>query len=101
MDATEEEVVPSSNGSNGDAIIPREKDYRDVVVTHIDDTGRLKLQMIGTGTAALETLMSKFKSFHLNSANNKGLEGPPKAGEYVAAKFSEDGQWYVPKRNYL
>jgi staphylococcal nuclease domain-containing protein 1 len=50
--------------------------------------------MIGTGTAALETLMSKFKSFHMNSANNKGLEGPPKAGEYVAAKFSEDGQWY-------
>jgi staphylococcal nuclease domain-containing protein 1 len=93
MDATEEEVAPAS-GSNGDAVIPREKDYRDVVVTHIDESGKLKLQMIGTGTAALETLMSKFKSFHMNSANNKGLEGPPKAGEYVAAKFSEDGQWY-------
>jgi staphylococcal nuclease domain-containing protein 1 len=93
MDATEEDAAPEQ-GSNGDAVIPRERDYRDVVVSHIDESGKLKLQIIGTGTAALETLMSKFKSFHMNSANNKGLEGPPKAGEYVAAKFTEDGQWY-------
>lgn len=89
--AVEDEPV---NGTNGDATIPREKDYRDVMVTHMDDTGKLKLQIIGTGTSALDTMMSQFRTFHLNPSNNTGLQGPPKAGEYVAAKFSEDGSWY-------
>lgn len=93
LDATEEESAPS-NGTNGDAAVPRGNDYRDVMVTHVDENGKMKLQMIGTGTAALEGLMSKFKSFHMNSANSKGLEGPPKTGDFVAAKFTEDGQWY-------
>jgi len=88
----EEEVPP--NSTNGDAPIVREKDYRDVMVTNIDETGKLKLQIIGTGTAALETLMSAFKSFHLNPSNSAGLSGPPKTGDYVAAKFTDDGQWY-------
>lgn len=94
MDAPEEAEEPATNGSNGDAPIKREKDYRDVVVTHISDDGKLKLQVVGTGTSALETLMTQFKSFHLNPSNNKGLEGPPKAGEYVAARFTEDKTWY-------
>ena len=95
MDIAQEEEAPASNGNGETTTIPREKDYRDVMVTHIDeDTGKLKIQIIGTGTAALETLMSKFKSFHLNPSNNQGLPGPPKAGDYVAAKFTEDGQWY-------
>jgi len=38
--------------------------------------------------------MAAFKSFHLNSNNSQGLPGDPKAGDHVAAKFSEDGQWY-------
>ncbi|KAL9098857.1 MAG: hypothetical protein Q9187_009588, partial [Circinaria calcarea] len=50
-------------------------DRRDVLVTHIDpSTLRLKLQLIGPATAPLPT--------------------PPKAGDYVSAKFSEDGSWY-------
>jgi len=91
-----EEDDSALNGSNGDApSAPREKDYRDVMITNIDlETGRLKLQIIGTGTSALETMMSQFKSFHMNPSNNAPLPGPPKTGEYVAAKFSEDGQWY-------
>jgi staphylococcal nuclease domain-containing protein 1 len=94
VDAVEEEVE-TSNGSNGDAApITRAKDYRDVVVTNIDETGKLKVQIIGTGTAALETMMTQFKSFHLNPSNNTPLPGPPKAGEYVAAKFTEDDMWY-------
>jgi staphylococcal nuclease domain-containing protein 1 len=83
-----------ANGQNSEAAVERKKDYRDVVVTHVDDTGRLKLQQVGTGTSALTELMSAFRSFHLNPANNKGLETPPKAGDFVAAKFSADDEWY-------
>jgi staphylococcal nuclease domain-containing protein 1 len=83
-----------TNGQNGDAAVERRKDYRDVVVTHVDDTGRLKLQQIGTGTAALTELMSAFRSFHLNPSNNAGLPDAPKAGDFVAAKFTADDDWY-------
>lgn len=69
-------------------------DYRDVIITNIDTNGKLKLQEIGHGTAALETLMSEFRRFHLDAGNNKPLADMPKTGEYVSAKFSADGQWY-------
>jgi staphylococcal nuclease domain-containing protein 1 len=38
--------------------------------------------------------MSLFSKFHLNPANSAGLPGPPKAGEFVAARFTADDQWY-------
>ncbi|KAI1323975.1 tudor domain-containing protein [Xylariaceae sp. FL0255] len=69
-------------------------DYREVVVTNIDANGKLKIQEIGKGTSALEVMMNDFKKFHLDSSNKKPLANPPKTGEYVAAKFSADGQWY-------
>lgn len=69
-------------------------DYRDVVITNIDGNGKLKVQEIGKGTAALETMMADFRKFHLDSKNNKALPDAPKTGEYVSAKFSLDGQWY-------
>ncbi|PHH86199.1 hypothetical protein CDD83_10586 [Cordyceps sp. RAO-2017] len=69
-------------------------DYRDVVITNIDANGRLKIQEIGKGTAALETLMNDFRKFHLDSKNNRPLADAPKTGEFVSAKFSADGQWY-------
>ncbi|KAL2802916.1 hypothetical protein BJX63DRAFT_440506 [Aspergillus granulosus] len=92
----EEEVVSSSAPENDAA--PRRKDYRDVMVTYVDPaTARVKLQQIGTGTSALTELMSAFRSFHLNKSNDTPLPGPPKAGDFVAAKFTEDGEWYRAK----
>ncbi|KAJ5665165.1 RNA-induced silencing complex nuclease component Tudor-SN [Penicillium maclennaniae] len=93
-EAAEAEESEAANG--GDE--RRRKDYRDVTVTYVDPaSGRLKLQQIGSGTNALTELMSAFRSFHLNKANDTPLPGPPKAGEWVAAQFSEDGNWYRAK----
>ncbi|KAG9237906.1 putative nuclease domain-containing protein 1 [Amylocarpus encephaloides] len=94
LDVVEDEKAPPNISNNDSAPITREKDYRDVMITNIDEDGRIKLQVIGTGTSALETMMTQFKSFHLNPANKAGLSGPPKTGEYVAAQFTDDGQWY-------
>ena len=93
----EDEAIPNgTNGtSNGEATVGSlEKDYRDVIVTHIDDSCHLKIQIIGSGTSALTTMMSAFRTFHLSPSNSGGLPTAPKAGDIVAAKFSEDGQWY-------
>ncbi|KAK4236747.1 nuclease domain-containing protein 1 [Achaetomium macrosporum] len=72
----------------------RPEDYRDIVVTNIDPDGRIKVQEVGKGTDALEALMEQFRQFHLNPTNSATLKDPPKAGDYVAAQFSEDGEWY-------
>ena len=83
--------------TNGHEEVPVKKDYRDVFVTHIDPaTMHLKLQMIGTSTSgALTGLMSSFAKYHqAPPSTEKALPGPPKAGEYVSARFSEDEQWY-------
>ncbi|OAA62410.1 transcription factor [Niveomyces insectorum RCEF 264] len=85
-------------GAEGTTLEKRPQDYRDIVVTNIDANGRLKIQEVGKGTAALETLMSEFRKFHLDSKNNVSLGGanttPPKAGDYVSARFSLDKEWY-------
>lgn len=69
-------------------------DYRDVVITNVDANGKIKVQEIGKGTAALEKMMNDFRKFHLDSRNNQPLAAAPKTGEFVSAKFSADGQWY-------
>jgi len=79
-----------------DSAPPQKKaaDYRDIIVTSVDANGRLKIQEAGKGASALEIMMSEFKKFHLDSKNNKPIDGAPKTGDFVASKFSEDGQWY-------
>ncbi|CAI4210802.1 unnamed protein product, partial [Parascedosporium putredinis] len=85
----EEEPAPVETSSGSvDAGSKKPTDYRDVVITSIDDNGKLKLQEIGQGTAALETLMSAFKKFHLDSKNNAPSRTPPRP-ETMGAKIAE------------
>ena len=87
----------STNGTHTNGDTPgaaRKLDYCEVCVTHIDPaTLRLKLQLIGPGTVALTDLMARFRTHNL-SPSSAPLPTPPKAGEYVSAKFSEDNTWY-------
>ncbi|PSR83992.1 hypothetical protein BD289DRAFT_274561 [Coniella lustricola] len=89
----EEEAVPSESAQN-DAPVNIKREYREISVTSIDDNGRIKIQEVGQGTALLDQLSSKFQKFHLDPKNNLRLKGAPKAGDLVAAKWSEDGCWY-------
>ena len=87
----------STNGTNGTSAAPaapRKKDFRQVMVTHVDEAGKLKIQQVGAGTAALTELMRAFKSFHINKSNDQALPGPPKVGDIVASKFTVDDDWY-------
>lgn len=91
------ETSGGANGaSNGDAPIPKRMvDYKDVNVTYIDPaTGRLKVQIKGDGQVNLQSLMNEFKSFHISPSNSQALKDPPRAGDIVSAKFTEDGIWY-------
>ncbi|EFE44555.1 hypothetical protein TRV_00663 [Trichophyton verrucosum HKI 0517] len=100
QDAEDDEGAPApAGGAAGTSTEApaRGRDYRDVMLTHVDEDGKLKLQQIGAGTTGLTELMDSFRAFHINKANDKPLDGPPKAGELVAARFSEDNEWYRAK----
>lgn len=89
----------NANGTTNGASVaaaPASKDYRDVIITHIDpETCALKLQHISpTASHALANLMSAFRTFHVSPSSNSSSLNPPKTGETVAAKFSEDREWY-------
>ncbi|KAH7377752.1 hypothetical protein BKA66DRAFT_572063 [Pyrenochaeta sp. MPI-SDFR-AT-0127] len=95
QDEDAEPTTTVTEGANEESAASlRRKDYRDVMVTHVEDDGRLRLQEVGPGTTALTSLMDAFSKFHLNPANNASLPNPPKAGEFVAARFTADDQWY-------
>ncbi|KAI5310907.1 hypothetical protein KEM55_002374 [Ascosphaera atra] len=95
QDIEEEEEV-EAEPAPGAAEVQRAIDYRDVMVTNIEPDCKLKIQQIGSGTAALTEMMASFRSFHLNNANDK-LPGPPKTGDFVSARFTEDNEWYRAK----
>lgn len=89
----EVEAAPAETVTN-DAPANIKREYRDITVTSIDDNGRIKIQEVGTGTALLDQLSKKFQAFHLDPKNNVSLRDAPKAGDLVAAKWSEDSCWY-------
>lgn len=93
-DGEEYEATPETNGDAAALPAPK-RDYKDVTVTYVDPANaRLKLQLLGAGKANLDSLMKHLASFHLSPQNSSGLPNPPKAGDTVSAKFSEDGVWY-------
>ncbi len=95
QDADESEEVPAEPSAETSVSIDKKpEDYRDVIITNVDASGKLKIQEVGKGTAALTTLMNEFKKFHLDPNNNVSIKDTPKTGDFVAAKFSLDGQWY-------
>lgn len=96
QDAEEEAEATQESAADVPVTIDKKpEDYRDIIITNIDyETGKLKIQEVGKGTAALTTLMNEFKKFHLDPKNNVPIKENPKTGDYVAAKFSADGDWY-------
>ena len=87
--------IPATTNGESEATSAPSKDYRDIIVTNIDESCRLKLQHISPSTTgALSSLMQAFRQFHLSPQNATPLSGAPKAGDFVAAKFSQDEQWY-------
>ncbi|KAJ2901887.1 Staphylococcal nuclease domain-containing protein [Zalerion maritima] len=97
QDEDAEEAEPEPTAAEADSaasMTQRPKDYRSIFITHVDESGRLKIQEIGKGTSALETMMTDFRKAQTDPKNNNPYKDAPKAGEYVAAKFSLDGCWY-------
>ena len=101
-DTTAEAGASATNGTttNGETPLPpRERNYKDVLITHIDPAcARLKLQILSSGNKSkLDSLMRDFAAFNLNSsATSSSFSNsiPPKAGDLVSAKFTQDGVWY-------
>ncbi|KAJ4298622.1 hypothetical protein N0V88_003652 [Collariella sp. IMI 366227] len=95
QDAEQEETAAEEPVADSSVTIEKKPaDYRDIIVTNIDANGKIKVQEIGRGTDALESLMEQFRQFHINPTNSATLKDAPKTGDYVAAQFSEDGEWY-------
>ncbi|KAI4275782.1 MAG: hypothetical protein LQ337_002943 [Flavoplaca oasis] len=100
-EAMQDSVNTKANGtangtsSNDGATAPVKPDYRDIMISHIDPaTCALKFQHIApTASHALSNLMSAFRTFHLSPSSSSSTAAP-KTGEILAAKFSEDGEWY-------
>lgn len=91
-DQSTEPTVPTESSATNTTTT--KQDYRDVLITHIEPTGILKMQIISSSTTdPLTSLMSAFRTFHLSPTNATPLTAP-KAGDLVAAKFSADGEWY-------
>ena len=94
QDEVADEVPEEPTGDSSATMEKKPTDYREIVISNIDSNGKMKIQEIGKGTAALETMMTEFKKFHIDPKNKDTIKDAPKAGDFVASKFTEDGQWY-------
>ncbi|KKA30983.1 hypothetical protein TD95_001334 [Thielaviopsis punctulata] len=92
QDEEYDEPAANTGAEAATETVPDKKpsDYREVCVSHVDENGRLKLQQVGTGTAALETMMSAFQVYHREA--RKTLTDV-KVGEFVSAQYV-DQRWY-------
>ncbi|KAF3916996.1 hypothetical protein ABW21_db0202490 [Orbilia brochopaga] len=90
----EEEVAEAPKASEDTTTYTKKQDYRDVVVTDSDLEGKMKIQIVGSGTKDLEQMMADFQIFHSSKSNDTPLANPPKVGDLVAAKYSNDGGFY-------
>jgi staphylococcal nuclease domain-containing protein 1 len=98
-EAAAHEASATNGATNGAAAAsapqPRRRDdYRDALVTHVEPNGRLKLQLVGAGTTALDKLTASLRTLHTSSHAPAALTSAPRAGDVVAARFSADGAWY-------
>jgi staphylococcal nuclease domain-containing protein 1 len=85
--------TPPNGVAPGSGPADAKQDYRDVLITNVEATGAFKMQIISpTTTTALTKLMNEFRLFHRSAAAS--LPAAPKAGDLVAARYSEDGEWY-------
>ncbi|KNC97787.1 uncharacterized protein SPPG_06784 [Spizellomyces punctatus DAOM BR117] len=64
---------------------------KDVIVSHIEDGGRIFLQVLGSDLDRLERLMADFSLHHKSAA---APPYQPRNGEYCSAQFGADDQWY-------
>ncbi|KAI0462461.1 hypothetical protein LJB42_003954 [Komagataella kurtzmanii] len=69
-----------------------DKKYLDVIITDISDNGTVSYQILDSNQAKLPAFMEQFHAYF--RTNNPSLSRPPKVGDCVAAKFSENNKYY-------
>lgn len=86
----------NNNNNNGVPSAPAKREYLDVVITDVNSTaGTFSYQVVGDSIKQLEKLMGELQSTYASSS--AAVSQPPRVGDTVAAKFSEDNAWYRGK----
>jgi len=66
----------------------------DVVLSNINNAAEVCVQLASNNLSRLEQLIDDLNSYESKPENAPKVPFVPKAGEVVAAKFSEDNTWY-------